>query len=106
MKITRQLAQVRLAQAEVRAARAGVGVPAEALVGRVRRYPLTSVGVAAGAGLAMAQMDFHPLRVPGVSGLLGGGMLELVGYGVRLASDSGLFAGLTGEPPPEPADAS
>ncbi len=104
MKITRQLAQVRLAQAEVRAARAGVGVPAAALIERVRTYPLTSVGVAAGAGVAMAQMDFHPLRVPGVSGLLGGGVLELVGHGVRLFADSGLGP-FAGEAPTEPADA-
>jgi len=104
MKITRQLAQVRLAQAEVRAARAGVGVPARALVERVRTYPLTSVGVAAGAGVAMAQMDFHPLRVPGVSGLLSGGVLELVGYGVRLLADSG-FGPFGGEEPTGPADA-
>lgn len=90
MKIARQLAQVRLAQAEVRAARAGVGMPVDALLGRVRNHPFTSMGVAAGAGVAMAQMDFHPLRVPGVGGLLGGGVLELVGYGMRLLADSGL----------------
>lgn len=104
MKITRQLAQVRLAQADVRAARAGVGVPAAALIERVRSYPLTSVGVAAGAGVAMAQMDFHPLRVPGVSGLLSGGVLELVGYGVRLFADSG-FGPFGGEASAESADA-
>ena len=104
MKITRQLAQVRLAQAEVRAARAGVGVPAAALVGRVRRYPLTSVGVAAGAGVVMAQMDFHPLRVPGVSGLLSGGVLQLVSQGVRLLADSG-FGPFGDGAPAESADA-
>jgi hypothetical protein len=104
MKITRQLAQVRLAQAEVRDARAGVGVPAAALVERVRTYPLTSVSVAAGAGVAMAQMDFHPLRVPGVSGLLSGGVLQLVGQGVRLLADSG-FGPFGGDAAAEPADA-
>lgn len=104
MKITRQLAQVRLAQAEVRAARAGVGVPAAALVERVRTYPLTSVSVAAGAGVAMAQMDFHPMRVPGVSGLLSGGVLQLVGQGVRLLADSG-FGPFGGDAAAEPADA-
>ena len=104
MKITRQLAQVRLAQAEVRAARADVGVPTAALIERVRTHPLTSVGVVAGAGVAMAQMDFHPLRVPGVSGLLSGGVLELVGYGVRLLADSG-FGSFSGEATAESADA-
>ncbi|HEX5304963.1 MAG TPA: hypothetical protein VFW82_02630 [Dyella sp.] len=92
MKLARQLAKVRLAQAEVRAARARVGVPVDALLDRVRTHPLTSVGAAAGVGAVMAQMHFHPLRVPGVSGLLTGGVIDLVGYGARLLADGG-FAG-------------
>lgn len=104
MKLARQLAQVRLAQAEVRAARAGVGVPVDALLDRVRTYPLSSVGAAAGAGVVMAQMNFHPLRVPGVGGLLTGGVLELVGYGARLLADGGLEAFAGGAPMAQAAD--
>jgi len=90
MKVTRQLAQVRLAQAEVQAARAAVAEPAQALLQRVRDYPLTSVGAAAGAGVVLGQLDVHPLRIPGVSTLLGSGLMPLVTAGVRMLVETGL----------------
>jgi hypothetical protein len=90
MKVTRQLAQVRLAQAEVRAARAELGKPAGALVERVREHPLASVGAAAGTGVVLAQLDVHPLRVPGVGRLLSSGLLPLVVEGVRVLAENGL----------------
>lgn len=107
MSVTRRLAQVRLAQAEVRAARAGVEEPAQALLQRVRDYPLVSVGVAAGTGVALGQLDVHPLRVPGVAPLLGSGLLPLVTEGVRLLVENGLagLAGFDGGADPEPPDA-
>ena len=90
MKVARQLAKVRLAQAEVRAARTELGEPARALVERVREYPLTSVGAAAGTGVVLAQLDVHPLRVPGVGRLLSSGLLPLVLEGVHLLAEKGL----------------
>lgn len=106
MSLSRKLAEVRLAQARVRQARTDVGVPVDALLGRVREYPLTSVGAVAGAGVVMAQLDVHPLRVPGVGGLFSSGMLELVAQGVRLLADSGLMPfGEDGGAPADPADA-
>lgn len=96
MSLRQQLATVRLAQARVRLARAEVAAPVDALAGRVQRYPLTSVGAAAGVGVALAQFEFHPLRVPGVGGLLSGGMLDLVAHGVRLLAESGLMPGADG----------
>ncbi|HEU4670245.1 MAG TPA: hypothetical protein VFR91_06035 [Dyella sp.] len=106
MSVTRRLAQVRLAQAEVRAARAEVEAPAQLLLQRVRDYPLVSVGAAAGAGVALGQLDVHPLRLPGVAPLLGSGLLPLVTHGVRLLVENGLdgLGGLDGGDP-EPPDA-
>ncbi|HET6431667.1 hypothetical protein [Dyella sp.] len=89
MTLSRKLAAVRLSQAEVRAARAEVGVPVDALLARVRSHPLTSVGAAAGVGLALSQMNFHPMRVPGATGLLTSGVFELVSHGMSMFSDSG-----------------
>lgn len=103
MSLPRKLAKVRLAQARVQQARTEVGVPIDALLERVRDHPLTSVGAAAGAGVVMAQLDFHPLRIPGVGGLVSGGMLELVAQGVRLLADSGLVP-FGQDSAPEPAD--
>lgn len=89
MTLLSKKAQVAAAHARVRLARAEVGASTDTLLGRVQTYPLTSVGIAAGAGVLLAQMNFHPLRVPGVSGLLSGGMLELVTQGIRLFADAG-----------------
>ncbi|MBU6246565.1 MAG: hypothetical protein KGN77_02315 [Xanthomonadaceae bacterium] len=104
MSVTRRLAQVRLAQAEVRAARAELDEPAQALLQRVRDHPVVSVGIAAGAGVALGQLDVHPLRVPGIGPLLGSGLLPLVAEGVRLVVENGLD-GLAGGAEPEPPDA-
>lgn len=90
MKVFRDLAEVRLAQAAVVAARHEVSVPANALLARGRRYPLTTVGAAAGAGLVMGTLNAHPLRVPGVSSLLGGGLAEAAAYGARWLTELGM----------------
>jgi len=60
---------------------------------RGHRYPLTTVGTAAGAGFVLGSLNVHPLRVPGLSSLLGGGLAEAVAYGTRLIAELGLAAG-------------
>ena len=84
MTIFQQLARVRLARAKVQLAREQVGEPAAALLARGCANPLTSVGLAAGVGVALGAANIHPLRLPGVASLLSGGVAELVTQGVRL----------------------
>jgi hypothetical protein len=99
MKIVRQLARVRAAQARMVQARHGVGEPAAALLARGREYPLTTVGLAAGAGFALGSVDVHPLRVPALASLVGGGLAEALAQGARLlagAAAAGLAAHAAG----------
>lgn len=93
MKIVDQLAKVRIAQAHMKAARQELGVPAAALLARGHRYPLTTVGAAAGAGFVLGSLNVHPMRVPGVAPLLSGSLAEAVSIGTRLLADLGI-AGL------------
>lgn len=87
MSIFKQVNAVRDAQARVVLARQAVAEPATALLDRCRARPLTTVGMAAGAGVALGALDVHPLRVPGLGALLSGTAGELVSQGVRLAAD-------------------
>ena len=84
MKIVRQMARVRAAQERMTQARQEVGEPASALLARGREYPLTTVGLAAGAGFALGSFDVHPLRVPGLASLVGGGLAEVLAQGTHL----------------------
>ncbi len=84
MSLSGQLARVRAAQQRLEQAREEVTVPAAALLARGYRHPLSSVGVAAGAGFLLARLDVHPLRVPAVQSLLGSGVAELVAQGAQL----------------------
>ena len=84
MKIVRQMARVRAAQARMTQARHEVGEPASALLARGREYPLTTVGLAAGAGFALGSFDVHPLRVPALASLVGGGLAEVLAQGTHL----------------------
>jgi hypothetical protein len=87
MGIVKQLAQVRAAQADMVVARERVGVSATALLARGYAYPLTSMGVAAGAGLAMGSLDVHPLRIPGLATLLSGGVADLAAQAISLVAE-------------------
>ncbi len=81
MIVFKQVAKVRIAQARMAAARRQVGEPASSLLARGREYPLTTVGIAAGAGFALGSLNVHPLRVPGVTSLLSGGMAGAMAHG-------------------------
>jgi hypothetical protein len=95
MKIFDRIAKVNIAQARMSAARLEVSTPAAALLARSHRYPLTTVGMAAGAGFVLGTLNVHPLRVPGLGPLLGGGLAEAVAFGTRLIAELGT-AGLGG----------
>lgn len=89
MKILRRHRSVREAQARAQAARVELAVPAAALLARGHRYPLGTVGAAAGAGFVMGRLDVHPLRVPGLGTLLSGGLAEVVAHATRLLAELG-----------------
>jgi len=97
VSLFKSLARVRRARAEMDLARTALAQPAGALLVRGYAYPLSAMGVAAGFGVAVAQLDLHPLKLASVGPLLGGGVSELVMHGVRLLAEAGL--GLGDEPP-------
>jgi len=87
MSLFKQLQAVRSAKAHAQDARHELAVPTHALLARGQRYPLTTVGAAAGAGFVLGQLNVHPLRVPGLGALLSGTAAELVGQGARLLAE-------------------
>ncbi|RDI99137.1 hypothetical protein DVT68_11720 [Dyella solisilvae] len=87
MSLIKQLHAVRTARHHAQTARQELATPAHALLARGRQYPLTTVGVAAGAGFVLGQFDVHPLRVPGLGALLGGTAAEVVGQAARLVAE-------------------
>lgn len=89
MSVMKQVAKVREAQLRMSAVRHELSTPAAALLVRGHEYPLTTVGVAAGAGFVLGSLNVHPMRVPGVGSLLGGGLAEAVAYGTRLVAELG-----------------
>ncbi len=89
MSLFKQLAKLRTAQLEMKLARGELSPPAAALLARGQRSPLTTVGIAAGAGFVLGRLNVHPLRIPGMGSLLGGGLAEAVAYGARLVSELG-----------------
>lgn len=91
MSLFKQLAKVRAAQSEMKLARSELSLPAARLLARGQRYPLTTVGAAAGAGFVLGRLNVHPLRIPGLGSLLSGGLAETVAYGARLVSELGSF---------------
>lgn len=87
MNVFKQRARVHLAQSRMAAARHALGRPAGALLARGRTYPLTTLGVAAGAGFVLGNLNVQPLRVPGMASLLGSGVAEAVAHGTRLLAE-------------------
>jgi hypothetical protein len=87
MSLIQQLHAVRDAQARVQAARDELAAPAQSLLARGQSHPLATVGVAAGAGFVLGQLNVHPLRVPGLGALLSGTAAEVVGQAMRLVAE-------------------
>lgn len=90
MNVFDQLARVQVAQLRMSAARQEVSMPAASLLTRGHQHPLTTVGVAAGAGFVLGSLNVHPLRVPGLGSLIGGGLAEVVAHGTRLLAELGI----------------
>lgn len=67
--------------------RAGVAVPAAALLARGEAHPLTTLGLVAGVGALLGRLNVHPLRIPGASFLLGGGLAEAAALGARMIAE-------------------
>jgi hypothetical protein len=95
VSVFEQFAKVRAAQLRMSAARQQLSTPAAALLARGHAHPLTTVGVAAGAGFVLGSLNVHPLRVPGMGPLLSGGLADAVAFGTRLIAELGT-AGLAG----------
>ena len=95
MSVFDQFAKVQAAQLRMSAARHELTTPAAALLARGHAHPLTTVGVAAGAGFVLGSLNVHPLRVPGVGPLLSGGLADAVAFGTRMIAELGA-AGLAG----------
>ena len=89
MSIVQRLSRVKLAQARMTAARHALSTPTSALLARGHDNPLTTVGMAAGAGFVLGRLNVHPLRIPGLGSLLGGGLAEAVAYGTKLIAELG-----------------
>ena len=88
MSILKQRARVRAAQRRMDAARAAVAAPASSLLARGEQHPIATLGLAAGAGFVMGQLDVHPLRIPGLGGLLGGVVAEATALGASFIAQS------------------
>ena len=93
MNVFKNIAAVRLAQAEVRASREAVAAPAAALYAKGYEHPLTIVSAATGVGVVLGMLDIHPLRVPGLVSVLSGGATELASRAVMLAAGSFMSGG-------------
>lgn len=89
MKVLDKLAKVKTAQRQMTAARQDVSTPMAALLDRGHRHPLTTVGLAAGAGFVLGSLNVSAMRVPGLGPLLGGGLAEAVSLGTRLITELG-----------------
>lgn len=87
MSLIKQMRAVREAKDGAQDARAALAEPAQALLQRGQRHPLTTVGMAAGAGFVLGKLNVHPLRVPGLGALLSGTAAEVVGQTMRLVAE-------------------
>lgn len=103
MSLFKHLKNVRIARQRVARHREEMAVPAAALLERGYRHPLTTVGVAAGAGFALGSLGVGPLRVPGLLSTVSAGLAQAVAYGTRLIAELGIMEdGDIGNHPDEP----
>lgn len=87
MSLIKQVQAVQAAKERAQQARHELTTPAQALLLRGERYPLTTMGIAAGAGFVLGKLNVHPLRVPGLGALLSGTAAEVVGQAMNLVAE-------------------
>jgi len=87
VSLIKQMQAVHEAKERAQEARVALKAPAQSLLLRGQRYPLTTVGMAAGAGFVLGKLNVHPLRVPGLGTLLSGTAAEVVGQAMRMVAE-------------------
>jgi hypothetical protein len=93
MGLFKQLERVHKARERVAIHRDEVATPVASLLARGHRHPLTTVGVAAGAGFALGTLGVGALRVPGMASMLSTGLADIVAHGTRLIAELGMDDG-------------
>ena len=93
MGLTSSLAEVRIQDARVSAARQRLPSVGDALGARVRRHPLAWLGAAFGTGYVVERLPIRPWRIPGLLALLSGEGIELLqhvlaGFGMDVDADA------------------
>ncbi|GLQ97912.1 hypothetical protein [Dyella mobilis] len=90
MGLFKQIEKVRKARDRVAVHRNEVATPAAALLARGHRHPLTTMGVAAGAGVVLGSMGVGALRVPGLASMISTSVADIVAHGTRLIAELGM----------------
>ncbi len=90
MNIFHQLAAVRAAHLRVALAHCELDGATGVLLARSAAHPLTTVGVAATAGVVLGSLNVRPLRVPGLGALLSGGLADTAAFAMRLFTEFGV----------------
>lgn len=90
MSLFKQLEKVRKARQRVATHRLELATPAGALLARGQQHPLTTMGVAAGAGFVLGSLGVGALRVPGMASMLSTGIADIVAHGTRLIAELGM----------------
>jgi uncharacterized membrane protein YfcA len=90
MGLFKQLERVRKARERVAIHRDEVATPVGSLLARGHRHPLTTVGVAAGAGFVLGSFGVGALRVPGMASMISTGLADIVAHGTRLIAELGM----------------
>jgi hypothetical protein len=93
MGLFKQIEKVRQARDRVAVHRGEVATPAAALLARGHRYPLATMGAAAGAGFVLGSTGVGALRVPGLASMISTGVADIVAHGTRLIAELGMDEG-------------
>jgi hypothetical protein len=90
MSLFKQIERVRKARERVAIHRDEVATPVAALLAQGHRYPLASVGAAAGAGFMLGTLGVGAMRIPGMASMISTGIADIVAHGMRLIAELGM----------------